>query len=208
VEDEVGVGGEGDSTELEREGVGVLVVGELSLLERSDDESADQARKPVLERGDLFFDGAGARAHLQNGAGEEAAARERQPSEVSKKASQTATSCPSPSGALRAGSMTSDWKIRPAWSTVANRPSDGSRRCAGEHHHPVPLGVRAIGHDLGARRILAHGGSPLGPPLLASYGNAGTASTATYCLILAAFATAFLAATTGVLARTTRHTAR
>ena len=31
----------------------------------------------------------------------------------------------------------------------------------------------AIGHDLGARRILEDGGSPLGPPLLASFGGAG-----------------------------------
>jgi hypothetical protein len=73
---------------------------------------------------------------------------------------------------------------------------------------PSRWAFESIGHDLGARRILAHGGSPLGRPLLASYGNAGTASTATYCLILAAFAIAFLAATTGVLARTTRHAAR
>ena len=39
---------------------------------------------------------------------------------------------------------------------------------------PSRWAFEAIGHDLGARRILAHGGSPLGPPLLASFGNAGT----------------------------------
>jgi len=73
---------------------------------------------------------------------------------------------------------------------------------------PSRWAFEAIGHDLGARRILAEGGSPLGPPLLQSYGNAGTAATLTYWLILAAFSIAFLAATTGVLARTTRNTAR
>ena len=44
-----------------------------------------------------------------------------------------------------------------------------------------------VGHDLGARRILGGGGSPLGAPLLASYGDAGTLSIGTYWLILAAF---------------------
>ena len=73
---------------------------------------------------------------------------------------------------------------------------------------PSRWAFEAIGHDLGAREILAHGGSPLGPPLLASFGDAGTASTATYWLVLAAFAVAFLAATWLVLARATRHTSR
>jgi ABC-type multidrug transport system ATPase subunit len=61
----------------------------------------------------------------------------------------------------------------------------------------------AIGHDLGARRILAHGGSPLGPPLLASFGDAGRLSTPTYWLILASFVLVFLVATWAVLVRTT-----
>ena len=39
---------------------------------------------------------------------------------------------------------------------------------------PSRWAFEVIGHDLGARRILAEGGSPLGPPLLASYGDAGT----------------------------------
>jgi hypothetical protein len=73
---------------------------------------------------------------------------------------------------------------------------------------PTRWAFEAIGHDLGARRILAAGGSPLGPPLLESYGEAGTSATALYCLVLAAFAVAFLAATVGVLARTTRGTSR
>ena len=70
---------------------------------------------------------------------------------------------------------------------------------------PSRWAYEVIGHDLGARRILAEGGSPLGPPLLASYGDAGTQSTATYWLILAAFAVVFLVATWRVLARNTRR---
>ena len=73
---------------------------------------------------------------------------------------------------------------------------------------PSRWAFEAIGHDLGARRILAEGGSRLGPPLLASYGDAGTASTGTYYLILAAFAVVFLLATWGVLIRTTRSSIR
>ena len=52
-EDEVGVGGEDDAVQLEGERVGVLVGGELVLLEGGDDELADQRREPALERGDL-----------------------------------------------------------------------------------------------------------------------------------------------------------
>jgi len=73
---------------------------------------------------------------------------------------------------------------------------------------PSRWAFEAIGHDLGARHIFARGGSPLGPPLLESYGRAGTASTATYCLVLAGFAVTFLVATTAVLARSTRSTTR
>ena len=66
----------------------------------------------------------------------------------------------------------------------------------------------AIGHDLGARRILAHGGSRLGPPLLASFGNAGREVTTTYWLILGLFTVALLVATWGVLVRATGRPAR
>ena len=66
----------------------------------------------------------------------------------------------------------------------------------------------AIGHDLGARRILEHGGSPLGPPLLTSFGGAGRLSTPTYWLILASFVVVFLVATWAVLARTIGRPAR
>ena len=71
---------------------------------------------------------------------------------------------------------------------------------------PSRWAFEAIGHDLGARHILADGGSPLGPPLLASYGDAGTRSTGTYWLILAAFALVFLVATWVVVVRGARAT--
>ncbi len=73
---------------------------------------------------------------------------------------------------------------------------------------PSRWAFEAIGHDLGARRILAHGGSRLGPPLLASYGQAGTESTGIYWLILGAFTVVFLVATWAVLVRGTRRSAR
>ncbi|WP_332661810.1 ATP-binding cassette domain-containing protein [Aeromicrobium sp.] len=73
---------------------------------------------------------------------------------------------------------------------------------------PTRWAFEAIGRDLGARRILAEGGSPLGPPLLESYGDAGTMATGTYWLILAAFAACFLVATWAVLVRSTRTSPR
>jgi len=73
---------------------------------------------------------------------------------------------------------------------------------------PTRWAFEAIGSDLGARRILAEGGSPLGPPLLESYGDAGTQPIGTYWLILAAFAVVFLVATWAVLVRTTRKSQR
>jgi hypothetical protein len=72
---------------------------------------------------------------------------------------------------------------------------------------PSRWAFEAIGHDLGARRILANGGSRLGPPLLASYGDAGTQPTGHYWLLLAAFAVLFLLATWAVLVRGTRRRA-
>jgi ABC-type multidrug transport system ATPase subunit len=73
---------------------------------------------------------------------------------------------------------------------------------------PSRWAFEGIGHDLGARRILAEGGSPLGPPLLESYGDAGTQSTGTYWMILGAFAVVFLVATWGVMVRSTQRAMR
>ncbi len=73
---------------------------------------------------------------------------------------------------------------------------------------PSRWAFEAVGHDLGARRILAQGGSRLGPPLLTSYGDAGTASTGMYFIILAVFSVVFLVATWGVLVHSTRTSTR
>jgi ABC-type multidrug transport system ATPase subunit len=73
---------------------------------------------------------------------------------------------------------------------------------------PSRWAFEAIGHDIGARRILAEGHSPLGPPLLSSYGDAGSMSTGTYWLVLGVFTVVFLVATWGALARSTRRPIR
>ncbi|HEX4983201.1 MAG TPA: ATP-binding cassette domain-containing protein [Ilumatobacteraceae bacterium] len=73
---------------------------------------------------------------------------------------------------------------------------------------PTRWAFEAIGHDLGARRILAEGGSRLGAPLLESYGDAGNQPTGVYWLVLAAFGVVFLVATWGVIVRTTQRSMR
>lgn len=73
---------------------------------------------------------------------------------------------------------------------------------------PSRWAFEALGRDLDARHVLADGGSPLGPPLLASYGDAGTGSIGVYWLILVVFASVFLVATWAVLARSMRRPAR
>jgi len=73
---------------------------------------------------------------------------------------------------------------------------------------PDRWAFEAIGHDLGIRHLLAHGGSPLGPPLLRAYGTAGTASTGTYWLYLGIFAVVFLAGAWLTLVRKCRHSTR
>jgi len=57
---------------------------------------------------------------------------------------------------------------------------------------PVRWAFEAIGHDLGVRQLLLGGGSPLGPPLVASYGGAGSHATGTYWAILLVFCLVFL----------------
>jgi ABC-type multidrug transport system ATPase subunit len=56
---------------------------------------------------------------------------------------------------------------------------------------PDRWAFEALGHDLGVRHILAEGGSPLGPPLIASYGDAGTQATGVYWLFLTVFTVVF-----------------
>jgi ABC-type multidrug transport system ATPase subunit/ABC-type multidrug transport system permease subunit len=59
----------------------------------------------------------------------------------------------------------------------------------------------AVGRALDVRDLLQHGGSPLGPPLVTSYGDAGTSPILVYWSILAGFAVAFLALAWLVLRR-------
>ena len=66
---------------------------------------------------------------------------------------------------------------------------------------PDRWAFESVGRLLGIRELLEGGGSPLGPPLVASYGDAGTLATGTYWAILAAFALAFLLAAWPVLRR-------
>ena len=73
---------------------------------------------------------------------------------------------------------------------------------------PDRWAFEALGHDLGVRHILADGGSPLGPPLVAAYGDAGTQATGTYWLYLAAFTVVFFAGAVAILRRRTRRATR
>ena len=74
---------------------------------------------------------------------------------------------------------------------------------------PDRWAFEALGHDLGVRHILADGGSPLGPPLVAAYGNeAGTAATVTYWSYLTAFVAAFFFGAWGILRRKCRRGVR
>jgi ABC-type multidrug transport system ATPase subunit len=59
---------------------------------------------------------------------------------------------------------------------------------------PVRWAFEALGHSLGVRHLLLHGGSPLGPPLVHAYGNAGEAATGVYWLYLGTFTAVFLVA--------------
>jgi ABC-type multidrug transport system ATPase subunit len=61
-----------------------------------------------------------------------------------------------------------------------------------------------LGHSFSVNRLWADGGSPLGPPLLASYGNTFSHPVAADVAILAGFTIAFLAATCAVIVRKTR----
>ncbi len=73
---------------------------------------------------------------------------------------------------------------------------------------PDRWAFEALGHDLGVRHILADGGSPLGPPLIAAYGDAGTQATGVYWLYLAAFTVVFFFGAWLILRRKTRRPAR
>jgi ABC-type multidrug transport system ATPase subunit len=65
-----------------------------------------------------------------------------------------------------------------------------------------------LGHSFDVDRLWRSGGSPLGPPLLASYGGTFTHPVATDLVILGGFAAAFLVATCLVVARRTSRFGR
>ena len=67
---------------------------------------------------------------------------------------------------------------------------------------PSRWAFEAVGHDLGIRRLMAEGGSALGPPLLETFGDAGTEPTGVYWAALASFTLIFSAAALVVLRRT------
>jgi hypothetical protein len=69
---------------------------------------------------------------------------------------------------------------------------------------PVRWAFEATGHALAVRDLLLHGGSPLGPPLVHAYGNAGTQAASVYWLYLAAFTVVFLGGAWVALVRACR----
>ena len=73
---------------------------------------------------------------------------------------------------------------------------------------PVRWAFEAVGRDLEIRELLLGGGSPLGPPLVASYGEAGLDPIATYWSYLAAFAVVFLVGAWMILRRKMSRSAR
>jgi len=64
-----------------------------------------------------------------------------------------------------------------------------------------------LGHSMGVQALWANGNSPLGAPLLASYGTTFNRAVAIDWLILAGFTVAFFAATIAVVIRKTRTAA-
>jgi ABC-type multidrug transport system ATPase subunit len=73
---------------------------------------------------------------------------------------------------------------------------------------PVRWAFEAAGRAFGVRNLLLHGGSPLGPPLVRAYGNAGDRAAGVYWLYLAAFFVVFLAGAWAALVRGCRRDAR
>lgn len=66
---------------------------------------------------------------------------------------------------------------------------------------PVRWAFEAVGRDLGVRELLLGGDSPLGPPLVATYGEAGTRSIGMYWTYLTGFALVFLVCAWALLRR-------
>lgn len=66
----------------------------------------------------------------------------------------------------------------------------------------------AVGRDLGIRALLLEGGNPLGPRLVASYGDAGFRATGTYWAFLGITVVVCLLGALLVLARTADRSSR
>jgi hypothetical protein len=66
----------------------------------------------------------------------------------------------------------------------------------------------ALGHEFAIRRLLLDGGSSLGPPLVRSYGDAGSAASTTYWLYLVAFCAVFFVGARLTLDRAVRRADR
>ncbi|GIH20363.1 ABC transporter ATP-binding protein/permease [Rugosimonospora africana] len=66
----------------------------------------------------------------------------------------------------------------------------------------------ALGHTVGVEHLWRDGGSPLGPPLLATYGHTFSRPVWVDWVVLAGFAVLFFAATCAVLARKYNHRVR
>ena len=73
---------------------------------------------------------------------------------------------------------------------------------------PVRWAFEAVGRDFELRQLLLAGGSPLGPPLVETYGSAGLEPTVTYWMYLAAFAIVFFIGAWLALALRLRRTTR
>ena len=73
---------------------------------------------------------------------------------------------------------------------------------------PVRWAFEAVGRELEVRRLLTRGDSPLGPPLVESYGSAGLESVETYWAYLAGFAILFFVGAWLVLVRSLRGSSR
>jgi ABC-type multidrug transport system ATPase subunit len=73
---------------------------------------------------------------------------------------------------------------------------------------PVRWAFEAVGRALGVRNLLLHGGSPLGPPLIRAYGNAGEQATGVYWLYLSLFVVVFFAGAWATLMRGCRRNTR
>jgi len=82
VQDEVGVGGQDDAVQLERQPAGILAAGQLALRQRHSRETPQQHPELSLMLADQLVDRSGTGAQLQGPAGHETSAGERPALEI------------------------------------------------------------------------------------------------------------------------------